>query len=223
MFLYEVTDIFEKAQLKYALIGGYAMALQGLVRATVDIDFVLHLRLADFELAEKLLAQIGLQSRLPLRAQDLIKMRAEYIENRNLVAWSFVDYKNPSRQVDILITKDLRDLKVENISVSGRKIPTATLSELLKMKTESGRPQDLVDIANKKEAPRLPQPISPEEAVRFLDDIRKMSHDIDEATVPISLRVPANILRTLKLKARAEGRKYQSLMIEYLRQGLREK
>ncbi len=151
MLLLEITDVFEKAQLKYALIGGYAMALHGLIRATVDVDFVIHLRVADFELAEKALAQVGLQSRLPVRAQDIIKMRIEYIENRNLIAWSFVDYKNPSRQVDILITKDLRDIKVENISVSGRKIPTATLGELLKMKTESGRPQDLIDIAHIKE------------------------------------------------------------------------
>ncbi len=76
---------------------------------------------------------------------------------------------------------------------------------------------------NKKEATTLPRAISPEEAVRFLDDFRKMSHDIDEPTVAISLRVPANILRLLKLKAKAEGRKYQSIMIEYLRLGLREK
>lgn len=50
-----------------------------------------------------------------------------------------------------------------------------------------------------------------------------MSSQIDEPTVAISLRVPENILRSLKLKAKAEGKKYQSLMIEYLRKGLLEK
>ena len=63
--------------------------------------------------------------------------------------------------------------------------------------------------------------ISPEEAVKFIEDIRNMSADQDEATVAISLRVPENILRSLKLKAKSEGKKYQSLIIEYLRQGLR--
>ncbi len=62
--------------------------------------------------------------------------------------------------------------------------------------------------------------ISPEEAVRFLEDIRLMSSQIDEPTIAISLRVPGNILRTLKLKAKADGKKYQSLVIEYIRQGL---
>lgn len=124
------------------------MALHGMVRATMDIDFVLSLRQADFELAEKALGSIGLKSRLPIRAQDVIKMRKEYIENRNLIAWSFVDYQNPSRQVDILITRDLKDLELVKISVGGRKIPVASLGELLRMKKEAGRPQDLIDIEN---------------------------------------------------------------------------
>jgi len=64
--------------------------------------------------------------------------------------------------------------------------------------------------------------ISPEEAVRFLDDMRKMSSEVDEPTVAISLRVPGNVLRSIKLKAKADGKKYQSVMIEYLRKGLRE-
>ncbi len=65
--------------------------------------------------------------------------------------------------------------------------------------------------------------ISPEEAVRFLEEIRVMSSEIDEPTIAISLRVPGNVLRAIKLKAKADGKKYQSLMVEYLRKGLREK
>ncbi|NUN07080.1 MAG: nucleotidyl transferase AbiEii/AbiGii toxin family protein [Bdellovibrio sp.] len=151
MLLYELTDAFDKAKLKYALVGGYALAVHGLVRATMDVDFVLSLKLEDFELAERVLASLHLQSRLPVRAQDIIKMREEYISTRNLIAWSFVDYKNPSRQVDILITKDLKDLDTVKLSIGGRKIVVATLEALLEMKQESGRPQDLVDIQNIKE------------------------------------------------------------------------
>ena len=145
MLLYEIVDAFNKEKLKYLIVGGYALALHGIVRATVDIDFVLHLKLKDFQLAESLLNKLGLQSRLPIRAQDVIKMRQEYISNRNLLAWSFVDYKNPSRQIDILINKDINDLKCEQITVSGRKINVVDLKSLLKMKKESKRSQDKVD------------------------------------------------------------------------------
>ncbi|AHI06301.1 hypothetical protein BDW_09005 [Bdellovibrio bacteriovorus W] len=64
--------------------------------------------------------------------------------------------------------------------------------------------------------------ISPEEALRFLEDMRTMTLEVDEPTVAISLRVPGNVLRAIKLKAKADGKKYQSLMVEYLRRGLRE-
>ena len=49
-----------------------------------------------------------------------------------------------------------------------------------------------------------------------------MGTEIDEPTVAISLRVPENILRALKLRAKSKGQKYQSLMIHLLRQGLRQ-
>lgn len=65
--------------------------------------------------------------------------------------------------------------------------------------------------------------ILPEEALRFLEDIRTMASDFDEPRIAISLRVPGNILRAIKIKAKADGKKYQSLIIEYLRKGLREK
>jgi len=64
--------------------------------------------------------------------------------------------------------------------------------------------------------------VTPEEAIQFLEDVRRMVASIDEPTVPISLRVPGNILRALRLKAKSDGKKYQSLMIDYLRQGLRQ-
>ena len=146
MFLYQLIDSFEAHKVDYTIVGGYALALHGIVRATMDVDFVLSMRQSDYERAELALKKIGLQSRLPIRAQDVFKMRKEFIEKRNLIAWSFVDFSNPSRQVDILITKDLRKLEVQKISVGGRKVSVVSLKELMKMKIESGCPQDLVDV-----------------------------------------------------------------------------
>lgn len=148
MLIYEITDAFNKNKLSYAIVGGYALALQGFVRATMDVDLVLSLTEKDFTAAEKILNSIGLQSRIPVRAQDIIKMRKEFINEKNLIAWSFVDFKNPSRQADLLITEDLALLKTNTIKVGGRKIKVATLEELLRMKKISNRPQDQIDIEN---------------------------------------------------------------------------
>lgn len=63
--------------------------------------------------------------------------------------------------------------------------------------------------------------IKPENAIEFLEDLRNLSADINEPTQAISLRVPRNLLRSIKLKAKLDGKKYQSLMIEILRSGIR--
>lgn len=63
--------------------------------------------------------------------------------------------------------------------------------------------------------------ITPMQALQFLEDMRVLYSTKDEATRAISLRVPENILRLLKARATSEGKKYQSLMIELLREGLR--
>ena len=151
MLLYDLVDAFQSKKINFAIVGGYALALQGLVRSTVDIDIVLSLKLNDFQNAELALKEIGLISRIPVRAQDVISMRKEFIEKKNLIAWSFVDHDDPSRQIDIIITEELKALKIKTISVGTRKIPVATLEELIRMKTISGRPQDLVDIKNIRE------------------------------------------------------------------------
>jgi predicted DNA binding CopG/RHH family protein len=67
------------------------------------------------------------------------------------------------------------------------------------------------------------RPLSPEEVVDFLESIRQLEEDKDEPTQSISLRVPSNILRSLKLKAKSNGQKYQSLIIQVLRQSLKNK
>lgn len=63
--------------------------------------------------------------------------------------------------------------------------------------------------------------ISPEEALRFLEDMRQLQREIDEPTVAISLRVPENLLRAVKTTAKSQGKKYQSLIIQMIRNGLK--
>jgi hypothetical protein len=65
-----------------------------------------------------------------------------------------------------------------------------------------------------------PRKMTPEEAVIYLDSMSRLGLVKDLPTKAISVRIPENILNLLKLKARAENKKYQSLLIEYVRQGL---
>lgn len=146
MFLIQLIDTLEEEKINYCLVGGYALALQGLVRATVDVDIVISLDLKSLEKVESALKKINLESRIPVRAKDIYQFREEYIKNKNLVAWSFINPINPTEQLDILIIYDLKDIKSQQIKALNRKIKVATLESLLKLKSNAGRPQDLLDI-----------------------------------------------------------------------------
>ena len=130
----------------FAIAGGHAVALHGAVRGTLDVDLVLAFSRENFAAAESALNRMGLQSRLPLKAQEVFDFREEYIRNRNLIAWSFVNTADPTEIVDIILTEDLDALQVELVPAAGLRLPVVAVADLIRMKEKSGRPQDLVDI-----------------------------------------------------------------------------
>lgn len=62
--------------------------------------------------------------------------------------------------------------------------------------------------------------LTPEEGIDFLESFQTLLHGQDEPSQAISLRVPGNILRSYKLRAKADRRPYQSMMIYALREWL---
>ena len=146
MFIFEVVDALEEAGARFAVAGGHAVALHGATRGTLDVDLVLMLTKENLIATEKALTAIGLSSRLPLDAAEVFAFRREYLERRNLVAWNFIDLKDPSRIIDIVLTWDLKPIEIVRMRAGGRDIPVLSKSALITMKKAAGRPQDLVDV-----------------------------------------------------------------------------
>ncbi len=123
------------------------MALHGAIRGTVDIDVVLTWNKKSLAAAEKALNAIGLVSRLPISANDVFNFRTEYVENRNLVAWNFYNPEDLSQQVDIIITYDLKGKRTKRIDLTDGPIQVLSIKDLIDMKRQSSRPQDIEDVA----------------------------------------------------------------------------
>ena len=122
------------------------MALHGVVRGTVDVDLVLKVSRTNYQNAEKGLLELGLTSRLPVGADEVFHFRKEYISNRNMKAWNFINPQNPTQAVDIIISQDLGRMKVDRIKAGKCILPVLSVRDLIRMKRKSGRPQDLQDI-----------------------------------------------------------------------------
>jgi hypothetical protein len=146
-FVARVGSALSAAGVRYAVVGGYAVALHGAVRGTVDVDVILAWNSRSLEAAECALKSLGLVSRLPISAAEVFRFRDEYIRNRNLIAWNFYNPKDLSEQLDIVITADLKGKKVSTVKTPDGPIRVLGREDLIVMKRASGRPQDLEDAA----------------------------------------------------------------------------
>lgn len=146
MLLIDLVKSLKKEKINYMIVGGYAVNFHGHARNTVDIDLIIKFTLANLKKIERLLKAKGMVSKLPIDAVSIYNFRQEYIENRNLIAWNFYNENDPMDQVDILISHDIGDFKVEKFLVEDLEIKVIAKEDLLTMKKQAGRPKDQLDI-----------------------------------------------------------------------------
>ena len=145
-FLLKLCQSLNENKIIYAVAGGWAVALHKIPRNTFDVDLVLKLNEANFKNTQKVLNDLGLSSQIPVNAEQVFHFREEYIQNKNLIAWSFVNQLMPSEVVDVILTEDQSELETEVKDVAGIKIKVLSAGALIYMKKKSNRPQDQEDI-----------------------------------------------------------------------------
>lgn len=149
-------DVFaalNTARVRYVVVGGVAVVLQGHPRMTVDLDLVVDLAADQARAAVAALTGLGLQPRLPVPAADFAdpEKRRAWIEQRDLQVFSFFDPTEPMREVDVFATEPLpldellADATV--VDIGGVPVPVASRAHLVTMKRLAARPQDLADVA----------------------------------------------------------------------------
>lgn len=146
MFIVRLCKELESRGAQYAVAGGYAVALHGVVRGTIDVDIVLVLEKENLKICEDVLKSLGLRSTLPLNSDDIFNNRETYINERNLIAWNFHNPDKMSEIVDIIITTDLSQVNYLTIEAFEQNIKVLDIPSIIQMKTISGRPQDIEDI-----------------------------------------------------------------------------
>lgn len=146
MWILRLAAALDEAKVPYAVVGGYAVALHGAVRGTVDIDVVIPWAEETFNVTEATLRSLGLEPRLPVTASEVFRFREEWMRNRNMAAWTFVNPSRPSEMVDVVLTHDLNGMKTTLVEVKGQPIRIVAVDDLIAMKRDCGRAQDLEDV-----------------------------------------------------------------------------
>lgn len=148
----EVLKALDAAGVKYVVVGGVAVVLQGHPRMTIDLDLVLDLDVENARLAVETLTALGMRPRLPVDAASFCdpQTRQSWVLERNLIAFTMYHPKNPLIEVDLIASSplDYAELRAgaDIMELAGLRVPVASRAHLIELKRVSSRSQDLADI-----------------------------------------------------------------------------
>lgn len=136
----------------FVIVGGVAAALHGSSRVTFDLDLVPSLAEDSWQAAVDLLWSLGARPRIPEpldRIRDVEQIR-RWQREKGMLALNF---RSPdgSTEVDLLVSESSRfealQQRAVKVTIEQRTFCVASIDDLIAMKQQAGRPQDLVDIA----------------------------------------------------------------------------
>ena len=131
---------FDRHGVNYVLVGGMAMAAQGLVRATRDIDVIVSVEAKNIDRLKAALQEL-------FNDPEIDSIRADELAGD----YPAIQYVPPTGDfwIDILARLGeafrFADLESEELVVEGVRVRVATARTLYRMKKDTVRPQDRLD------------------------------------------------------------------------------
>jgi hypothetical protein len=161
MIIYEeILREFQKHKVKYVLVGGIAVNLLGSLRSTADMDILVEMTDANLTKVVSILKKKGYRVKQPVDPMGIAdrKKREDWIKNKHMKAFNF--YKEDEfKEVDIIIESPVSFEEAEDDMVRVRSghitIPVISIDKLIKMKKDTGRSVDRLDIEELKKIKKL--------------------------------------------------------------------
>ncbi|MEI6056988.1 MAG: nucleotidyl transferase AbiEii/AbiGii toxin family protein [Lentisphaerota bacterium] len=151
MFYIEVFEALSLERIQYLLVGGLAVNLHGVPRLTYDIDIIISIDRENILRLNAALKKLGYVPRLPVSPDNLAdeKILKDWIENKNMTAFSFYHSRENNKVIDIVISHPLSFseayARAERRTVKNIEIPIVSIDDLICMKEFAARPKDLSD------------------------------------------------------------------------------
>lgn len=148
----KIFSAFQKAGVKYLVVGGVAVNLYGYSRFTGDIDILLTLDEVNLAKMGKVMEKLGYVERLPVHLHELRNKKnvKKWLKEKGMTAYTFISDKKPQLDIDILAGYSLDFKKFYNkrttIEAWGIHLPVISFNDLIMMKKRAGRDKDLLDL-----------------------------------------------------------------------------
>ncbi|MBU4298637.1 hypothetical protein KJ636_01185 [Patescibacteria group bacterium] len=152
----EVFRALNKASVNYLVCGGAAVVLFGFARLTIDLDLIVSLEKENLEKLYDVLIKLNYKPKTPIKKEEFIQKEklAKLAKEKNMKVVSFYNLRDPFKVVDVGVNlpKIAEILKrKKHIRVKDLVIPIIPIDDLIKMKEDLARRQDLIDVENLKE------------------------------------------------------------------------
>ena len=147
----EIVRELNRQGVDYVVAGGVAMVMHGVVRLTADFDIIASLDNSNLKRLLIVMKKLGFRPKAPVKPEDLLDpaCRQDWMENKNLSAFSFNNPSRPIMLVDILLRVPIEYAKLkagaERLKFGRLTAPVVSIKDLIKLKEASGREQDLED------------------------------------------------------------------------------
>lgn len=150
-----IASALNEADVRFLVAGGLAVNAHGYLRATFDVDLVIHLTPDNIARAFKALAALGYRPTVPVTGEQFADsaQRAQWIKYKGMQVLNFHSARFKQAPVDVFVTEPF-DFDHEYASaLVGRPVPGlsvrfVSIPTLIKMKELANRPKDLDDIAH---------------------------------------------------------------------------
>jgi len=153
MFLYsELFQEFEKAKIRYLVVGGVAVVLHGYLRATADLDMMIALDADNLEKFLALVKKLGYKPRVPVAMDDfaLPEKRREWIKDKGMMVFSLIHPRHMTHLLDVFVDHPINFEEAfkrrERMSTGLGSVSVACIEDLIRLKKKAGRRQDEEDI-----------------------------------------------------------------------------
>lgn len=135
----DVIDALEKEKVDYILIGGFAMVLYGMPRATQDLDIFIRMKDKNIEKLQKALFSL-------FNDKNVFKITDSELKDYSVIRYGAEE----GYYIDILsrlgTAFSFEDLKYEEINIDGHQIKIASIETLYKLKEKTFRAIDKTDL-----------------------------------------------------------------------------
>jgi hypothetical protein len=152
MFYLELFSALDRHKVDYLLIGGLAVSLHGVERATMDVDITVAMSPANLAALIETAKELKLTPVLPVPLASLgdIGLLREWHVQRNLEVFALRTPELAGVTIAVLLFPpvDFSGMQQRGVSfeVAGTAIKVVSIDDLIAMKSAAGRPIDISDV-----------------------------------------------------------------------------